>query len=846
MKRVGSFLALICFCFCIMTVAIVPANAVSEKSRTRKNIAIVFDNSGSMYLNNNTAWCRATYAMEVFASMLNDEDHLSIYPMHLIKIDEQSFSMDQPFTISGPAQASKIRNIYTPKATGTPIEAIDCAYNGLLGEDGEKWLIVLTDGDSFYQNDMNLGKEKSKLALDNRFADYVKDMNILYLGIGQEAVMPDSTDGSSYKISTEKATDSADVLSKLTEMCNMIFGRDSIPASHFQNNQMKIDVSMNKMIIFVQGENISNLSITNASGQSIGTLKSSVSTRYGEKGADGLPFAIDEKLQGIIVTYTDCAIGDYTISYSGTASSVEVYYEPDVEMSFTFTDEEGREVKPDQLYEGDYNIAFGMMDGRTGEFTNSDLLGETEYSGHYTINGESFPIESKEKSGSVRVSLKEGDSFNADMTVRYLSGYTIHKDGGEFGWPLSVSSRPAGNLELSISGGDGEYELTTLESGRPYKAEIYYQGEKLTGEELEKAEIKWDQGKSGALLETIFHDDYYEIALSHKDPEHPENTPTGEFSFPMTVTYKAPGSEEAQSFPQPFTYSINDSQMSIQVRLIATQGYYVIRNLEKGAPVRAEITMNGGRLSAEDFEKIDFTASCPGIELTQEPLAEESAILLYLEPSENLKSGDYTISCAVNAEDEIGRRITGEDKTVIELSIVPLWLKWAIGLLILLLLILLIVTILHIKALPKNLHIRKRESNMTFDGEDDTQNTPFEGVIDKKALGVFAKRNGSKIGIMMNVKPAKGSYLKTPQAKRVAEVDSNSIKVIGGAMIHEASVGSVRYVYDEEKRKLVRTPPSEKPFNVKQSTPVMFSGDLRSNGELKNFSVRTKLNFKKK
>jgi hypothetical protein len=676
MNRIGTFL--ICFFVLVMTIVVLPANAISAKSEVQKNIAIVFDNSGSMYSNDNTAWCRATYAMEVFASMLNDGDRLSIYPMHKIEINGQSFSMDQPFSITGPSNASEIRNIFTPQAGGTPIEAVDRAYQNLLYSNGEKWLIILTDGDQFYKNDVALSKGNTIKELNSRFDTYGKEMNILYLGIGRDAAEPSPSMKSTYKISVEKAVDSADVLSILTGMCNLIFGRDSVPASHFQNSQIKIDISMNKVIFFVQGESISDLSIVNASGQSIGTLKSSISTKYAEKGSGNYRNAFDNKLQGIIVTYTDCAIGEYSIRYTGTASSIEVYYEPNVEMAFTFTDENGKKVNSDQLYEGDYNIQFGMMDGKTGEYTNSDLLGKTEYSGHYIINGESFLIESKEKSGSVKVSLKEGDSFNADMTVRYLSDYEIHKDGGEFGWPLSVSSRPAGNLELRISGGATEYELKTLENGPPYQAEIYYQGEKLVGEELKKANITWEPEKSGALLKLDFHEDYYDILFFYKDSTHPETTSIGDFSFPMTAIYKAPGSEEAHSFPVQFSYSITDKPLAIQIKLVATQGYYVIKDLEKGDPVRAEITMNGNKLTLEEFKKIKFSALCNGIELTQKVIPEESAYMLYLKSSENLNKGDYKISCEVSTEDEFGRLATSRDEVVVELGMIPLWLKWLI------------------------------------------------------------------------------------------------------------------------------------------------------------------------
>lgn len=43
----------------------------AAKNQKNYDIAIAFDNSGSMY--DNRAWCRAKYAMEIFASMLDYE-----------------------------------------------------------------------------------------------------------------------------------------------------------------------------------------------------------------------------------------------------------------------------------------------------------------------------------------------------------------------------------------------------------------------------------------------------------------------------------------------------------------------------------------------------------------------------------------------------------------------------------------------------------------------------------------------------------------------------------------------------------------------------------------------------
>ena len=43
-----------------------------------------------------------------------------------------------------------------------------------------------------------------------------------------------------------------------------------------------------------------------------------------------------------------------SISYSGKASNVEVYYEPDADLDFVFTDDEGNLVEPESLYKGNY------------------------------------------------------------------------------------------------------------------------------------------------------------------------------------------------------------------------------------------------------------------------------------------------------------------------------------------------------------------------------------------------------------------------------------------------------------------------------------------------------------
>ena len=357
------------------------ATASSKKGESRA-IAIVFDNSGSMYMDGELAWCRATYAMEVFASMLNKGDRLLVYPMHPITVDKNEYSMDDPFVVSEASKASAIRNIYTPNAGGTPIESIDKAADGLKKTQADrKYMIVLTDGNIFYRDGKAMSAEETKKELDSRFNLYASpSMTVMYLGIGDNVVMPDKAQTEYF--SKKQAANSNSVLSTLTEMCNRIFGRDTLPDSCLNGKNVEFDISISKLIVFVQGQNVSDLKING-----LGDPDGKTITKYGTAGCGNHKSVSDTSLQGMMVTYSNCSAGKYAIEYKGNATSIEVYYEPDADLDFVFSDSEGNAVDYNALYEGEYKVSFGMKDAKTGKLISSKLLGNPHYEGSYSING---------------------------------------------------------------------------------------------------------------------------------------------------------------------------------------------------------------------------------------------------------------------------------------------------------------------------------------------------------------------------------------------------------------------------------------------------------------------------
>ena len=121
---------LLCFCLAVLLILpmlMPPAAQAAHQSKTRA-IGIVLDNSGSMYINRNPSWCRATYAVEVFAAMMNEGDLVQVYPMCPCSLGENGPQVQSPLVIDGPDKADIIRPLFTPDDGNTPFETVTEAY----------------------------------------------------------------------------------------------------------------------------------------------------------------------------------------------------------------------------------------------------------------------------------------------------------------------------------------------------------------------------------------------------------------------------------------------------------------------------------------------------------------------------------------------------------------------------------------------------------------------------------------------------------------------------------------------------------------------------------------------
>ena len=745
MKRYVSCLLALLLVFSGAAGVYKPVQA-AEKAQKTRSIAIVYDNSGSMYMDmergidsGGLVWCQALYAMEVFASMMNEGDSLWIYPMWDVTTKGSHYSQDNPVKVNSPRDAVMIRDIDTPNAGGTPISAVKAAYDGLKTMSGdEKWLIVLTDGTYFHDFDLKrMTPEDSERALSELISPYVNDVNVLFLGIGPESVQPSIPEGAHYA-SVEKAMRSEDVLSKLTSMCNTIFGRDELKTS---GDQVTFDVSMKRLIVFVQGENVSNVSLRDETGKEAGTRGDELAPHFSEhyetyNGGNYTPGEIDRSLQGVIQNYSDSLAGSYKLDYSGSVTSIGVYYEPDVDLVVRMVDANGNDITGmEDLPPGEYQIEYGLVDAKTGEMTNSELLGNTHYDIHYRFNGEEKELSSDDKQGVLPLTIEDGDTLEVEeITVEYLSGYRIHKSGIDFGFPnggwrgVKPGPDPAGDFEVRVSGGAEHYKLSTLEQEAPYLVEFYYNGEKMKAADVQTIIFRVESQNNGISFQPELDGDHYNVTVHYADPAHPENTECGDVVAMLNASYTEPEHEEATAGAA-INFTLDNDVTGLGATLVNDKTRFTMAELD-GYTMNLDLRMGGEPLTDQEMNDLTVDISIEEkkgntIPYTIEKDPANSRVIIKL-GNEGVKKGDYKIVATAMTKNQLGQDSTATDGTKIKVRLLPVWVIAVSILAALALIAALLWFILSRKVLPKKAII----TNTTYfvDGDD----VPGDAVINLK------------------------------------------------------------------------------------------------------------------
>ncbi len=450
-------------------------------------INVVYDDSGSMFFNYNKdkepldSWCHAKYAMEVFAALLPENTTMNVYAMS--NYDDEYGDPDSPalFTLNSAdgaaSNVSKVHNMIT-NAYGTPFDSVRKAYSDLEKcTADQKWLVVLTDGDFDGESVSNV---------DNYFLGKQKDVNVYFLGLGPD--IKGITPKDKEHIYFDKVSEGDKILDKVIQAATRVLNKDRLDVNP-SSKRFSFDVPMKELTVFAQGSDVSINGVKDSHGKTYDATQTPVDVRYSEVGfsnleqhgldPDEFKFKYDKNLQGSLATFDyELSAGEYSIDVDG-AETIEIYYQPLVEVASHLTDAEGNEVTDlNDLEIGEYTIDFSLVNKETGEtIPESGLLGDVSYEA--TIYNGKTDGEVCHPGDKVTIEVGE---LRIDAVATYLDYHTVMTNR-----TYTVFK----NKEITFeSVDDPGFTVTSqgFSDGSPMKVRMLADGEEVSQEQWESLE----------------------------------------------------------------------------------------------------------------------------------------------------------------------------------------------------------------------------------------------------------------------------------------------------------------------------------------------------------------------
>ena len=514
-RRVAIFLIIVLF-FSVLS----PRSFATNQVTSVKIINVVYDDSRSMYLNGETRWCQAKYAMEVFCAMMGEDDTMNIFSMN--RSDVLTIKGDDPDRI---AKVHAMTSTYA----GTPFSTVTRAGSALLDEDPstERWLIVLTDG-SFD----NTSQSTVQSTLDGYNQEGIKTV---YLAIGSDAIeLQGDPSAGAY---AEKATTTSDILSKVTSIANQIFEHQVLDDAFVENSVngtiLEIDIPTDQIVIFAQGENVSVGPLTQNGETILPTSSFSVKHSGDVMPLNDEEIVVDTSLFGVVTTFdagdAPFESGQFSANVLN-ATMVEYYYRPGVTVNcgLIFNGEEVQ--SDDELYAGSYEVVLDFIDPLTGEAVDSELLDSAIFTLTVTNNDTQQIVD--EKTGSITllegsVSVDAVAELPGNMYLTSTRTYTVLPEPINLALeidPDEVSYTPD---KLGAGGSPITLRVTNAETGQPLNQDEW-DNTIITAEEFDG--VEWDVAK-GEEVST------WELRPISKDGTWTSILP-GEFEIGVSATYE--------------------------------------------------------------------------------------------------------------------------------------------------------------------------------------------------------------------------------------------------------------------------------------------------------------------
>ena len=424
-----------------------------------RHVAVVFDTSGSMVYED-ARWAYAEYALETLVAMKGAEDTVSVVTMHVNdRYEFQDVSDLDQMLLESPWRYN----------SGTDPTAISTATDALSAYPGNRYLVILTDG----QFTEDYGGNGYAAQLIKNAQD--SGVEVVFIAVGTEAGQ--AAQELSYLFDSDHllVADTPEMLTgQMVSAANLVFQRDALTVNLGPSGEASItsDIPMQNLVVFAQG-NVTGLTLTsdNVSSSAEDGSGQDASTPEGDAGSDadgggtqaqgasevqGSPestansIAVDsnsirsitqsdsvalrrpgnydgpmrtEELSGVVSTFTvpgsALRAGSYTLQVQGECTDLQVYYVPYVAVNALLTNTEtgtvtemvpytdaASEDKPKNFVTpGTYEVDYRLVD----PFTNADVSSST------LLSNSTFSLYNKDQ--LITDGILELDPGSADLWV---------------------------------------------------------------------------------------------------------------------------------------------------------------------------------------------------------------------------------------------------------------------------------------------------------------------------------------------------------------------------------------------------------------------------------------------
>ena len=648
--RATAFLKRMCAVVAVVTLMVtglvLPNTTVTAQesvSDVSRLINVVYDDSNSMIWNtvngkkvSNDAWCQAKYSLEVFSSMMQADDVMNVYFMSQFygKSHDQGLKIQPKIKgISGEEvkKQDNIKNIHNTvtNTSGTPYSSITVAYDHLKKDSGdytERWLVVITDGDSF-------AERKTGNDLNNTFAGADEDgIKVVYLaiqqGAGGKTVKPSNSNAVTvYDANVDNKGGANGILSQVTAICQQIFQRPSVASN---TSKFDLSIPVSEIVVFAQGSNVSIGELPGAK-KSVTTAKMSAEDKkYATSNGDSKGYVITTDLAGTVATFTPSAgeyldAGSYNINV--TADEYVIYYKPCLDVILKIKDAEGNvitdEVIPTGQYAAEYWLTYPKSHPRYGEKISTSLF-DVDYTLY--VKGDDGR---KQVATSNTIMLDIGKRVEVSVTANYLNYISSDKS-----LIFAVEDFTVERMDVELEYKQEKYILSRLDKeNEGVIVKVSKNGAPLTGDEWKRCGL--EMVAEGVDFEVKKNDDStFLVKPTYKNKDR-ASTATGNVAFQAVATI-SDGRKPTHKGSASGSINIYDDITAVKlgVKIVKTPDGLESVGFNEAKPyITVRVDWAGNMLTKEQYEALKLDVKFDDVEMVKvngekKPLIEATKVEL--------------------------------------------------------------------------------------------------------------------------------------------------------------------------------------------------------------------------